>query len=312
MCCFPAIMHGANWIQDYKLKGGVGYRVDHLDWNIADTSGHPNVLSELEWGCVYMAQFSLQFEATLCPQIYLKARGDYGTIAHGTNTDKDYGKDNRQSLFSYSRNKAGRGYAYDGWGGIGYVLNFPCIRFIPLGGYSTHKLALRQFDGFQVFYIGRKNPFDPHSPDFSGPIEGLNSSYTARFQGPWAGADLHWDWCNFHYFMGFEYHWADYRALGDWNLRKEFANDFIHSGKAHGQLYRIGVDCDLTCGWGMGVLLTYQNWKLKNGTDRTFFFNFDTNPIPPGGEVPIIVGKTRLNQVNWNSFLIELNVFYDF
>lgn len=302
----------ANLIEDYHVKGGIGYRVDSFNWNIADSSGHPNVLSELEWKDIYMAQYSLRFDATFSSQIYVKGQGDYGSIAHGVNIDKDYGKDNRRSIFSFSKNNAGKGCAYDFSGGLGYVYNFQCFRFIPLVGYSYQKLFLRQYDGFQVFYIGHRNPFDPDEGNFKGPIEGLNSSFNATFHGPWVGADFYYDYYQFYYYAGFEYHWADYRGLGYWNLRKDFANDFVHEGKGHGELYRVGVDCDLTCGWGMGLMFTYQNWRVKNGRDRSFFFDFDTDPIPPGGEVPVIVGTTKLNKVSWHSFLLELSIYYSF
>lgn len=279
---------------DITFGIGTGYRQDSLNWSIAGPNNVPNVLSELKWKDLRIWQIEGYAKFVSCNHIYLRGKADYGRIFHGKNRDSDYEGNHRTFEFSRADCKAGKGEVFDFSGGAGYQLTycFDTIKVAPLIGYSYHEQHLRMYEGFQSV--------DLIEPIFIGPFEGLHSNYRAKWYGPWVGVDLDYEFsCNWTLFGSLEYHLAQFRGTGHWNLRDDFLDDFKQTANwAHGGLISAGVCYDY-CNWDFGILASYQSWKTRRGKQH---FTIDASDSPGSSEpLPVVVG-TRLNGVHWHSF----------
>lgn len=265
---------------------GSGYRLDALDWNI---SGHvsgccPNVLSELKWSDIAIYEIKGSARAIIEEALYFRGFIGYGFIHNGDNRDSDYLGDNRTYEFSRSINDSGDGGTFDASFGAGYRLGERGFWAAPMLGYSYHEQNLTVSKGYQEL--------DPYGlVGFTGPFDGLNSTYDARWKGPWAGIDLHIDPEGpFSLLLSAEYHWADFKASADWNLRGDLRHpvSFIHEADATGGVFAIGGSYAVTEMWLIDLSLGYQKWAAGPGLDWTYLADGTA-------------GVTRLNDVNWES-----------
>ncbi|MEW6671386.1 MAG: hypothetical protein AB1427_06755 [Thermodesulfobacteriota bacterium] len=277
----------------------LGYRVDDLDWNIAGdiTGNNPNILSELTWSDLEIVQIKLSNRTILRDLFYFRGSLGYGMIFKGSNQDSDYAGDNRTLEFSRSNNNASDGSVVDATLGAGLRFSFGLDWFgiAPLVGYSYHQQNLTMTDGYQTS--------DPYGViGFTGPFAGLNSKYNAEWKGPWVGLDVNFDIKKKHnLFVNFEYHWADYYAEADWNLRTDFAHpkSFEHDADGSGMVISAGVNFYKNYPVSFLLNVEYQDWNTDPGIDRTFFSN---------GTISV----TRLNEVNWKSYAVMIGMVYGF
>ncbi len=269
-----------------------GYRSDDLDWNIAgDSAGNnPNILSELAWSDLKIYQ--LQAEGKVIFEwLYLRGSIGYGWILDGDNQDSDYDGDNRTLEFSRSNNNSNNGNVMDASVGVGYPFEPgpDWLKIAPLVGYSLHEQNLTLTDGFQTI---------PATGSFSD----LNSTYDTKWKGPWAGIDLSIEASRrLALFGSFEYHWADYDAEGNWNLRSDFAHpkSFEHDASGKGIVVSAGGSYAIDKDWLINANVGYQEWSTDAGTGRTFFADGTTS-------------GTRLNEVNWSSYSAMLGIMLSF
>lgn len=272
-----------------------GYRRDSLRWSIAgDLSGalSPNVLSELTWEHVDIAELTLAWtlQATDGPQ--LRAKAAYGWIRDGRNRDSDYLGDDRTLEFSRSDNETNDDDVLDLALAVGYRLALPWergrLRVTPLLGFSRHEQRLRITGGFQTI------------PPL-GPFSGLDSTYRTRWSGPWIGVELAREPASMPSgFLRLEHHWADYDATANWNLRDDFRHprSFEHEADGKGFVAAIGVAGPMYKGWSARLSLEYQRWETDPGIDRVYFADG-------------AVAATRLNEVKWESRVIAFGLERD-
>jgi len=277
----------------------MGYRVDDIDFNIAGdiTGSNPNILSELTWSDLEIFQIKLSNKTIIRDLFYLRGSFGYGWILRGSNQDSDYAGNNRTLEFSRSNNNAGDGDVIDASLGLGLHFSFGLDWFgiTPLAGYSYHQQNLTMTNGNQT-----KDPFGLFG--FTGPFAGLNSSYDTEWKGPWIGLDLSFDIQKKHtVYINFEYHWADYYAEADWNLRTDFAHpkSFEHVADGNGIVLSTGVIFFNNYPVSLHLNFDYQDWNTDPGTDRVFFSNGAIN-------------ETRLNEVNWKSYAFMIGMVYGF
>lgn len=271
----------------------MGYRVDDFDWNIAGdiTGENPNVLSELTWSDVEIYQMKF-YNVTMIPRmLYFRGALAYGWIFDGENQDSDFYGDDRTLEWSRSSNSGNNGEVFDASLGIGYPFTFGKgkFRLSPLLGYSYHEQRLRITDGYQAI------------PPL-GPFPDLDSTYETEWDGPWLGLDIVFQLNQKHsIFAAFEYHWADYYAVADWNLRDDYAHpkSFEHETDGTGIVVSAGWTYLLHGGWGLDITIDYQNWSTDPGIDRVFTAAGTT-------------AETRLNEVNWESFMAMMGLSYHF
>jgi hypothetical protein len=280
-----------------NLTFSAGYRQDNLDWNIAGyllPDYYVNVLSELEWEDIESVEVKFRGSLIFPNIIALRGMADYGWIFDGDNQDSDYAGDNRTLEWSRSNNSADDGNVWDVSLAIGYPIRAgrKVIGTItPLVGYAYHEQNLAMSDGYQTI------------PD-TGPFDGLDSSYDTQWYGPWLGVDMNFSAPatkafahRFETFISYEYHWADYEADADWNLRDDFKHpkSFSHDADGNGWIFRAGFNFILHRNIAVNLNYEYQDWSTDSGTDKIFFANGNTT-------------TTRLNEVNWTSYSLGMGV----
>ena len=284
---------------DTLLELNTGYRVDDLDWNIAGNMDgtSPNIFSELIWSDLEIFQIKAGMRAAINNAVYVRASLAYGWILGGENQDSDYSGDNRTQEYSRSNNKADNGDVWDASLGLGYQFNLLStrLRLIPLAGYAYSEQNLKLIDGVQTISL-------PPATQPLGPIEGLDSTYTTQWTGPWLGLDVWFQASQkIMLFGSFEYHWADYEAVANWNLVDEFAHptSFEHEADGSGIVVSVSGEYMLKGPWSLSLTASYQDWSTDAGTDRLYLADGTTS-------------LTRLNEVNWESYAILVGITYRF
>lgn len=275
---------------EFLLKAG--YRKDNLNWN--EAGGSVNILSELKWENLKIAQISADARLNFHTDWNFRGVFTYGRITSGSNQDSDYNGNNRTLEFSRSNNKGG-GKVRDVSAGFGKTVHLSSpaskndLSISPLVGLSIHQQDLTMTDGFQTLPA-------------SGSYSGLASSYDTKWQGPWAGINAQLEQRrNWSLNATAEYHWADYSARANWNLRPEFSHpvSFVHTAKGRGILFSAEATYPVSQEWRVSLSMTLQRWKTGAGIDKTFFSDGSAGYYP-------------LNEVNWRSAAIDLGVARDF
>lgn len=275
-----------------------GYRHDTFEWNIAGPGGQPDILSELKWKDMHIAQLRAGGAVEFDSGLRLQASVAYGRIVSGENRDSDFLADGRNLEFSRSDNDAGgrvrEASVAAGWvvgeqgrlradgGGTSY--------FVPMLGYAWRGIDLRMTDGHQSI---------PPTGDFPG----LDSRYDARWQGPWIGIE-YVDRVpeDLYGFLRLEYHRPRFSAEADWNLREDFRHpvSFAHDADGDGYVVTLGFHTPPQRNrFSWRLVLDYQWWRTDAGRDRTFFSD--------GSQ-----GELRLNKVRWDSWSIHYGIQFDF
>jgi len=135
-----------------------------------------------------------------------------------------------------------------------------------------------------------------------GPIRGLASTYETEWAGPWMGLDLFVPVSEKITLSAvFEYHWSDYEAEANWNLRRDFAHprSFVHDAEGNGVVLSVGAEYAFQDRWSLILKANYQKWSTDPGTDRLYFADGT-------------ISDTRLNEVNWEAFAVVIGVTYRF
>ncbi len=280
------------WEKRFDLSAGL--RRDKFNWNIAGdiTGANPNILSELSWNDLRIFQLKTDAKVIFDKKLRVEGSYGYGWIYHGDNQDSDYAGDNRTLEFSRSNNKTDDNNVSDLSAGLGYQFNLPDADFFYghkviltlLAGYSEHKQNLKITNGFQTIPA-------------TGPFDGLNSKYQAEWKGPWLGTEFETEKGKFTGFLRFEYHWADYFAEADWNLREDFAHpvSYRHTADGKGTIVSLGAGYNIKTNWLVYLRTDFQDWETDKGIDRTFF-----------SDGAII--DTQFNRAEWKATAILLGV----
>lgn len=276
-------------LDHFAFELNSGYRTDRLAWNIAyDYSGTltPNIYSELTWDELAIYQVGVKSSLLLRNSrvsfpLLITGAANYGLIASGSNQDSDYNGDNRTLEFSRSNNDASGGGVRDFSLGLGpqFTLGRDKLTLAPLFGYSYHEQNLIITDGFM-------------SIPASGSFPGLDSSYDAVWKGGWAGFDLRGSPGPSISWAGrIEYHFGEYRADADWNLRSELNHPVSYShyaDKANGLVVRLKAEVAVTEKTFFVAEISHTEWQADDGVDTVYFA--DTS-----------ITRTRLNEVDWQS-----------
>ncbi|MBI5888374.1 MAG: TonB-dependent receptor [Deltaproteobacteria bacterium] len=277
-----------------SVSVGAGYRVDKFSWNIAGNSSgtNPDILSELTWKDIGIFDMRAVYRSDLNNGLRFRGSLGYGVIFRGRNRDSDYNGNGRTQEFSRSNNRADSGSVWDTSAGLGYKLTRSftgaAIEVIPMAGYAIYQQNLRITDGFQTIPA-------------TGSFGGLNSSYTARWFGPWAGAEGAYKSGKLTVKGGLEYHAIGYSASADWNLRTDFQhpNSFDHSASGYGVVATGGADYALSKSWSADGDIHMHKFRASNGVDTTHFADGTS-------------ASTKLNEVRWDSIGIMAGLKYSF
>lgn len=294
----------SNWVAaTFDLS--IGYRTDKLNWHIAGNlqGSDPNVRSELTWSDLKIFQLQLANHTVIKDRVYVRGHLGYGTVVSGSNRDSDYNGNNRTQEFSRSLNKADGNHVWDGSVGIGPRFSFfeSTVVICPMLGYAVSEQDLNIVDGYQALTA-------PPATAPIGPFTGLDSRYQTRWKGPWLGVDLLFSspctngpFSQIGVMFFGEYHWVDYDAEANWNLRTDFAHalSFSHEAEGNGLVAGATLLFETKNRWAINVGMNVKEMTTDAGLDRIYFANGTT-------------ADTLLNEVQWRSFTFETGVSYQF
>ncbi len=299
----------AELLRETGLSLGSGYRRAELSWNIAGNrqGTNPDVLSELEWKNldIFQAQAESHLRLGLhqFPNLSLLIKGSlsWGWIVAGNNRDSDYAGDGRTLEFSRSENSGKGGDLLDLSVALGPQLQLfdNSLELALLAGWSYHEQNLKIRRGRQTLSEPGLTP-NTSLPQPLGRFPGLDSRYETRWWGPWLGTDLHWlPTAKLSLSGSFAWHFADYQAKADWNLRSDLAHpvSFRHWADGSGLVLALGLHYRLTPNWRLALDYQYQDWVADKGLHRIYRAD--------GGRA-----ESRLNKVNWRSRAAMLSLCY--
>lgn len=313
--------------KNFKFDFGAGYRHDHFSWELAGGEHMPSVASKVTWKNLHLFEVMGQLKKITAQKIYIRSYLKYGYVFHGKNTDSDFDIDNvthKVREWSRSDNDATKGYVWDGSIALGYFIRDVCIdkvRVAPLVGYSYHDQHLHIKDGYQSIDIAHPRLEGHH-------FKGLHSTYNTSWKGPWVGADIYYhinkEWS---ISSALEYHWLQFRGKGHWNMRRDIAGDFTHTGEGKGFIGSLGVDYNFICGWYLGGYCSFTYAEVSKGNARTpmrsVIHTGVVNNACNNPEIPLIINpqnmaemvtvkKDKLRSVKWYSFDILFSAGYNF
>lgn len=283
----------------FRAKIYTGYRKDTLDWNLSGNIAgqNPNVLSELTWDDVRLFQVGAQAEYThkgsFLKDVHVDGHVSFGGVFSGDVQDSDFSQDGRVDEFSRSNNDASEGDAINTKVGFGYEFNTgttsPYYSWItPMVGYSYSELNVVMQDLFQTIPA-------------AGPFSGLDSEYNTEWDGPFLALKGGMKFGKHRVAARGEYHLSDYKGVGRWNLRSEFAQpvSFIHNGEASGLAFEAEYSYAIWNNFDVFLNAAYQTWNVEDGTDILIFGNG-------------LSTAQRLNEVNWDSQAYNIGIAYNF
>jgi len=294
--CAPA------WALDASVQVEVGVRDDDFEWSIADTDGHPNVLSELRWRDLRTRQLGVTAELAPSGPLLYRVRAAYGDSYAGEVRDSDYREGGRRQEYSRSISSARGGRMTEFRLALGYPLGGRGAdsvgwSLVPLAGLDYRRLDLHLRDG-------RQEVNSPEVPVPLGRFEGLDSWYKAEWLSPWVGIEVARRQANgVAVQLGLELHpLAQYSAEADWNLRTDLAHpvSFEHRAWGYGLVTSLGLAYQTRDRrWDLAARLSWQRWRTEDGDDDVYTAD---------GRIL----RTRFNGADWRSRAISLSAIYRF
>jgi len=280
---------------DVDMQMGTGYQHDTLSWAVAAPSGSPDTLTETGWK---QNMWGLNGELLISSpwDVVLKAGGGYAWAFDGSGTETSYLSDGRSDPFSSVNSNADSSVAWEASVALGYAFKFlqtdPVAQFsvTPLAGYMWQEQSLELGNSVQSI------------PVQSAIDSSLTNLYVARWEGPWMGFDTDVLLFERHQiFSSFSYHWADYRAEGQWqqNSSLQQSNSFTHQANANAYLASIGYRYIASDLWSAHFEFDYQNWDSAKGSEDLY--------LSSGTEI-----NSQLNGVKRESFAVNMGVRFAF
>ena len=276
---------------DITIHTGMGTDVGSMQWSIAaDPSGEtgPNVLSELSYRDVKFSVFNASASVDIHrgwlrnSTLFMDYRA--GQATSGEVQDSDYDGNNRTQ--EYSRSLSSAEDSSLGSLEIGISRAFQITehtRLAPAVAYAHHYQNMVMTDGQQTI--------DLYNPANLGAFRGaLNSSYSAEWNGAWAGVNWLYITRSHRLTLGYKQYWMDYHAEADWNLRSDFAHpkSFEHWAVGYGAGLDIQYEYQFSTNFSLSLSWFQNDWKTDPGEDRVYFADGTT-------------GGSQLNEVTWKS-----------
>jgi hypothetical protein len=269
-----------------------GYRYDRITCliNAYDPPGTFISSDDLKAKNLQVWEWGLRARVRL-GNLYAKAWGTFGVIPFGNYTETGTGA---TGLSSQSRTDVRHGKVEDASFGAGYLFGVTdWLSLAPVGGWSYNyqriKLKHAKTDGVS-------------DPTLNG------TSYTNRWQGPWAGFEGVTEFGCLLFNIGYEYHWAHWHAVWKLSGADQIGGAFSdkrHSNKASGNVVYFNTFWNAWDDLDAGVLLKYQYWRATNG-----------QMVPLAGSFAAVgLGADEVNKVShatWQSFEIQLSLGYTF
>ncbi len=270
--CFISPKASADSLGGASMSVTQGVYNATLGWSIAGIGKTPNILSELQWKRLRIYNTQISSEIWFENSLVINASIGRGKVLSGTSQDSDYLLDNRQAEFSRSFSDTGGSTKNSSVAlGLRYLFIQPSsgqvISITPKIGYQLDRQHLTIKNGRQAI-SGIGNNLNPQPK-----IQGLNSSYTANWRGPWLGMEYRVHGDKQQLIALVRYHHLDYTGRGNWNLRSDFQHpvSFKHQAKSQGLSLDIDYERRLTKNLWAKLKVSYQLFKSHEGDDTTYF-----------------------------------------
>ncbi|VBB05140.1 outer membrane adhesin/peptidase omptin [Lucifera butyrica] len=273
----------------------IGTRKDDASWNFAgDTNGeNPNIQSELKWTNLRIKEAKLKWRNDIDNNSFWEGSAGYGWIYSGQSEDSDYAGDNRTGMYSRSISNSGNGHVVDVTLGYGYYIDKQEKSKIALiAGYAVNKQYMVMTDGNQIYSDG------VYQTQPLGPFDGLNSTYNARWNGPYFGIDIeHQANKKLNWFTRLEYHFAEYHGECNWNLQPALAHpkSFEQIADGSGTVLTMGVKYKMDRDWTLQTKVSFSRFNTDTGIFRAYLADGTS-------------AETQLNEADWNSRSISLSI----
>jgi len=290
---------GADTIDTLEFGLNAGFRVDQIDWNIAgNLAGQDiDVLSDMDFKDLNIWQVGARGKLAVGSnhvdyRTYIRGALDFGWLTDGAGRDSDFHGNNRTNEVSRSFSDIKGNNVFDGSIGLGFEKDYWQGRCTLgwLGGYSYSEQDLHLTNGRQLLPTGATIP-------------NLDSTYTSKWHGPFVGLDLELrPWRHFSLLGSAEYHWVDYEAKADWNLREGLAHpvSFKHeANNGDGVVLALRGRYQFNSGWDLDLIFDYRDFSVKDGTDRTTLADGTST-------------SGRLNEANWTSYTTSVGLTHRF
>ncbi len=273
----------------------VGYRWDSFFYNTAPANRVPNIISELQFDDLESMTLSANMRWSNSSHVYVRGGIDIGRTITGEVQDSDYNGDNRTLEFSRSYADCDGGALLDANIGVGYRFDIPFteregfMHLMPVIGFAFHSQELQMTDGVQVI------------PAY-GPFDGLDSNYDAHWSGPFVGLDMELAFYQRHALMAsVEYHYMNYEADADWNLRSGLAHPVSFEHDSNGDGFNASISYRYTPNpkWFWTVGYRYSKFEADAGDNIRHLAS---------GEERII----RVNEAEWESHAVMVGLGYRF
>lgn len=277
-----------------------GVSSSSLNWNI----GVPptiDILSELTWRNVRSKRLEVGGEyrciGSWCDGVMVLASLYADQSFSGKNLDSDWLASGRVDEFSRSLNDIHGSALTGGSVALGYELAYDRsnigVSLIPSLGYAYDTQQMRMNNGYQVLSTTGV-PL--------GPFDGLDSTYDAQWDGPFAGLEARIRLLESHEFrFGASVHESTYEAAADWNLRGDFQHpvSYEHFARGFGRKFEVGYSYWFRPDWEFRLNARYVNQKVGPGDDIVYFSDGS-------------VGTARLNEVKHKSHSYTAGIGYSF
>lgn len=254
---------------------GLGYRSDELDWR---SKLGPQAHTQEKWRNLDSLRLAGEMHMTTPIRLTFQGGLAYTWVLAGRTIHSDSISSLDHEALRFPGN-ADDGHVFEVTGGLGY-------RFAPAAWLTRPYLEPI------VGYAYRKQNL--HAQDFPG-FDG-HYRYRAEWYGPWLGLRLGIEGQDWGLFGQGEYHFASYRAEGDW---KGENREIRHNADGFGIVVQAGGSYRLFDQLALRLTFDFERWQTDPGKDRTEFSD--------GTSI-----RTRLQEVNWRSLGGNLAVEYQF
>jgi hypothetical protein len=135
-----------------------------------------------------------------------------------------------------------------------------------------------------------------------------NLTYKTTWEGPWVGVEGALSYCSYYLNLGYEYHFARWRA--SWQLDGPDIFGGAYSDKRwsngnHGQVFFMNTSYPLLHCLEVGLAFKYQYWKAGNGREKPKGGSFAAVGLP-GNEID------KIPNASWQSYGLNLVLEYSF
>lgn len=314
-CC------GNDWDSEFDIA--LGYRRDSIQTDVHSAGNTSGSFSSDKLDIKGLDLFILG----------LKARGGYcnwfarGYAYWGWGNDGEYREHNAfdnnfSSGASNSRNRIdiNRYRTQDYSIGVGYLFDlcwcggFDGLYIGPVVGWAYDRQQAR---------LGKNHNFNTGSNSASGSVSNSTANnflddlqYTTKWNGPWLGIDFVYEYCEFIFDFGYEFHWAQWKAnwslsddssgSGSFNNNNFAFSDRRHGKNGHGNVVYADIKWALCDCWIVGLGFKYQDFEVKHGKvhNRGTSDDFSSSSS--------ISFNDRVRKASWRAASIELDLGYSF